>query len=190
VSAPGLLDAWIAACYKLQGSTRELLTESVSMRLSQLLFLEAVVVAMGVMAIHGCSAGGGGDSQPVAAGSGGSEAGPETGASAGAGGSAGSAGSGQAGHGAVAGAAGSSGTAGAAGSAGSAGAAAAAGSAGSAGSRASGHTATDLVSNAFKAQSPNYKIIGSLGQGPGGNTVMRSANYKLHGGLVGATQAP
>jgi hypothetical protein len=47
-----------------------------------------------------------------------------------------------------------------------------------------------LVSGGTVSASPNYKLIGSAGQGPGTNAVTSSPNYKLHGGVVGATQKP
>jgi hypothetical protein len=46
----------------------------------------------------------------------------------------------------------------------------------------------DLVAGGAVMKSSNYTLIGTLGQGPGGNTVMKSANYRFRGGVVGATQ--
>jgi hypothetical protein len=36
--------------------------------------------------------------------------------------------------------------------------------------------------------STNFKVILTTGESPGGNGVMSSSNYKLRGGVVGATQ--
>jgi hypothetical protein len=45
-----------------------------------------------------------------------------------------------------------------------------------------------VVSGGVTAQSPNYKIIMSTGQSPGGNNSSSSTKYQLKGGLPGATQ--
>lgn len=45
-----------------------------------------------------------------------------------------------------------------------------------------------IVSGGVTAQSPNYKIIMSTGQAPGGNNSAASTKYQLKGGLPGATQ--
>jgi hypothetical protein len=45
-----------------------------------------------------------------------------------------------------------------------------------------------VVSGGVTAQSPNYKIIMSTGQAPGGNNSASSTKYQLKGGLPGATQ--
>ena len=37
-------------------------------------------------------------------------------------------------------------------------------------------------------KSPSFKLILTGGQSPGGNGVSSSTNYKIHGGVVGATQ--
>jgi hypothetical protein len=172
---------------QIRCATHARTTDDVSMRSSVHTLLLAASLGCGAWATHGCSAGGGGDGPVGPAGSGGAEAGPETGGNAGAGAAA------QGGNGATAGSSGFGGEAGNGGNAGASGSAGSAGSAGNAGNggaRAPAHFGSDLVSNAFVATSTHYKIVGSLGQGPGGNTVMRSANFKLHGGLVGATQAP
>jgi len=50
------------------------------------------------------------------------------------------------------------------------------------------HKGTAIMSGAVKASSANFKVIMSLGQGPGDNKSAASANQKVHGGLVGATQ--
>jgi hypothetical protein len=47
-----------------------------------------------------------------------------------------------------------------------------------------------LVSGGTVSASPNYKLIGTVGQGPGTNGVTSSPSYKLHGGVTGATQKP
>jgi hypothetical protein len=49
----------------------------------------------------------------------------------------------------------------------------------------SGHA---LVPGGTSAESTSYFMIQSAGQSPGGNTVRKSASYKMVGGLVGATQ--
>jgi len=45
-----------------------------------------------------------------------------------------------------------------------------------------------MMSGGNVMSSTNFKLILSTGQGPGGNGVMTSTTYRLHGGLVGATQ--
>jgi hypothetical protein len=52
------------------------------------------------------------------------------------------------------------------------------------------HSGLDLVSGALVGSSPNYRVIMTLGQGPGGNGIHTSSNYRIVGGLVGATQKP
>jgi hypothetical protein len=49
-------------------------------------------------------------------------------------------------------------------------------------------TSVGLSAGGITCTSATYKAILTLGQAPGGNTVMRSASYKLIGGLIGATQ--
>jgi hypothetical protein len=49
-----------------------------------------------------------------------------------------------------------------------------------------GPTAMDLVSGGLVMSSADYGLVVTLGQGPGGNTVMTSTNYRLRAGLVGA----
>jgi hypothetical protein len=46
----------------------------------------------------------------------------------------------------------------------------------------------DLMSGGNVMTSQSYKLILSTGQGPGGNGVLESGNYRLNTGLVGATQ--
>jgi hypothetical protein len=46
----------------------------------------------------------------------------------------------------------------------------------------------DMMSGGNVMSSTNFKLILSTGQGPGGNSVMTSATYRLAGGLVGASQ--
>ena len=36
--------------------------------------------------------------------------------------------------------------------------------------------------------STSYRLIGTVGQGPSGNGVFTSTNYRFIGGIVGATQ--
>ncbi|MCA9598088.1 MAG: hypothetical protein KC776_32470 [Myxococcales bacterium] len=45
----------------------------------------------------------------------------------------------------------------------------------------------DLVSGGTVMTSSNYRLILTTGQGPGGNGVLKSTNYRLNGGFVGAT---
>jgi hypothetical protein len=45
-----------------------------------------------------------------------------------------------------------------------------------------------MVSGGVKASSPNYQLITTTGQSPGGNGTMSSPRYRLTGGVVGATQ--
>jgi hypothetical protein len=45
-----------------------------------------------------------------------------------------------------------------------------------------------MVSGGTVMTSPSYRLILTTGEGPGGNGVMTSANYRMNGGLVGATQ--
>jgi hypothetical protein len=45
-----------------------------------------------------------------------------------------------------------------------------------------------LVSGGTVCASPKYRMIVSLGQGPGGNDSSASPKYRLKGGVVGATQ--
>jgi hypothetical protein len=49
----------------------------------------------------------------------------------------------------------------------------------------SGHS---LVPGGTSSASASYFMIQSAGQSPGGNTVRKSASYRMVGGLVGATQ--
>ena len=52
------------------------------------------------------------------------------------------------------------------------------------------HGGSAIVSGGAVSHSANYTLIGTLGQSPGGNDTASSPNFKLHGGVVGATQAP
>lgn len=45
-----------------------------------------------------------------------------------------------------------------------------------------------LVSAATVSSSTSYRVIGTLGQGPTSNAVMRSPSFTFTGGVVGATQ--
>jgi hypothetical protein len=51
-----------------------------------------------------------------------------------------------------------------------------------------GKSGLAAVSGGAVMTSANYKLISTTGQAPGGNSVMGSAGYKLRGGVVGATQ--
>jgi len=46
----------------------------------------------------------------------------------------------------------------------------------------------DMMSGGVLMTSPSYRLVLSAGQGPGGNGVLKSPNFRLNGGLVGATQ--
>ncbi|MBP8808364.1 MAG: hypothetical protein KBG48_07240 [Kofleriaceae bacterium] len=48
-----------------------------------------------------------------------------------------------------------------------------------------GHPGTGVVTGAVEAQSPNYKLFGTLRSGDGSST---SPNYQRRGGVTGATQ--
>ncbi len=58
------------------------------------------------------------------------------------------------------------------------------------GSADAAHGGLTLAAGAVVCSSSSYKLIATLGQGPGDNNSATSANYRLVGGLVGATQAP
>jgi len=49
-------------------------------------------------------------------------------------------------------------------------------------------TSLGLSAGGVFCSSANYQAILTLGQSPGGNMVMQSANYRMVGGLIGATQ--
>jgi hypothetical protein len=51
-----------------------------------------------------------------------------------------------------------------------------------------GRPGMDIVAAGAMISSPNYKLVFSVGEGPGGNAVMRSPNYNLKAGLIGTTQ--
>jgi hypothetical protein len=53
-----------------------------------------------------------------------------------------------------------------------------------------GRPAVGLVSAGTVCTSPKYRMIVSLGQGPGGSDSSASPKYRLKGGVVGATQTP
>ncbi len=46
----------------------------------------------------------------------------------------------------------------------------------------------DLTTGGNTSVSNNYKLIGSVGEGPGGNVVGHSTNFTLKGGVVAGTQ--
>jgi hypothetical protein len=46
----------------------------------------------------------------------------------------------------------------------------------------------DLTVGGNTSVSNNYKLIGSVGEGPGGNVVGHSTNFTLKGGVVAGTQ--
>jgi hypothetical protein len=51
-----------------------------------------------------------------------------------------------------------------------------------------GRPGVALVSGGTVCTSPKYRMVVSLGQGPGGNAVSASPKYRFAGGVVGATQ--
>jgi hypothetical protein len=51
-----------------------------------------------------------------------------------------------------------------------------------------GHPAMDTVSGGTVMTSSSYRLVLTTGQGPGGNGTLTSTSYRIHGGLVGATQ--
>lgn len=51
-----------------------------------------------------------------------------------------------------------------------------------------GHPGMDIVTSGNVMQSANFKLLLTVGQGPGGNGVMKSTNFALKSGLPGATQ--
>jgi hypothetical protein len=154
---------------------------------AQMLRLGPVVLGALLLMFSGC---GGGDStgEPGGAGGGGGTGGTtDDGGPGGVGGSAGIGGMG--GSGATGGTGGTGATGGTGGSGGT-GTGGTAGTGGAGGSTGSAHPGMDLVAGAVVCSSPQYKAILTLGQSPGGNTTMSSPNYRIIGGVVGATQSP
>jgi hypothetical protein len=49
-----------------------------------------------------------------------------------------------------------------------------------------GKPGLDLTAGGSVSTSPRYKLVGVLGESPGGNVVGRSASYTLYGGVVAA----
>jgi hypothetical protein len=47
-----------------------------------------------------------------------------------------------------------------------------------------------LASGGTVSSSAHYKLVGTVGQGPGNNAVTSSQHYKIHGGVAGASQKP
>jgi hypothetical protein len=50
------------------------------------------------------------------------------------------------------------------------------------------NTAVSLTAGGGYSTSTNYKLVGAVGQAPGGNTSSSSKSFKLQGGVIGATQ--
>ena len=73
---------------------------------------------------------------------------------------------------------------GAAGQAGASGA----GTGGGGASAVGPHKGSALVSGGVRAKSQNFTVVGTTGQSPGGNEVMKSPGRTFRGGVVGATQ--
>ncbi len=51
-----------------------------------------------------------------------------------------------------------------------------------------GNPGVALTAGGTYATSASYIVFGALGESPGGNTTLQSANYKLQSGVIGATQ--
>jgi hypothetical protein len=51
-----------------------------------------------------------------------------------------------------------------------------------------GVSGTSLAAGGSVSTTKKYKILWTLGQGPGGNDSSKSSKYTLRGGVVGATQ--
>jgi hypothetical protein len=53
----------------------------------------------------------------------------------------------------------------------------------------SGRPGLDLTAGGNTSASTNYKLIGAVGESPGGNIIVgRSTNYTLKGGVIAGTQ--
>jgi hypothetical protein len=50
------------------------------------------------------------------------------------------------------------------------------------------NTGSALTAGGGYSTSANYKLVGAVGQSPGGNMSSGSASFKLQGGVIGATQ--
>jgi len=46
----------------------------------------------------------------------------------------------------------------------------------------------DLTAGGSVSRSPRYKLVGALGESPGGNVVGGATSYTLYGGVVGAAR--
>jgi len=46
----------------------------------------------------------------------------------------------------------------------------------------------DLTAGGNVSTSPKYRLVGTLGESPGGNVVGKSASYTLYGGVVAAAR--
>ena len=46
----------------------------------------------------------------------------------------------------------------------------------------------DTVTGGSWSKSTNFSLVGAIGESPGGNTVGKSANYTLNGGVIAVTQ--
>jgi len=55
-------------------------------------------------------------------------------------------------------------------------------------STATPHAASGLVAGGVVAKSAHFKGVFTLGEAPGGNRIMTSANSQLRGGVIGASQ--
>jgi hypothetical protein len=51
-----------------------------------------------------------------------------------------------------------------------------------------GKAGFDLAAGGNVSSSAKYKLVGVVGEGPGGNVIAKSASYTLKGGVVAATQ--
>jgi hypothetical protein len=151
------------------------------MRGSSPRFLGKGLIALGLCALAPWAfAACGGDGDTVAPGAGGSS---------GSGGSGGDSGGSSSGGGAGKGAGGSSaGSAGKGGSGGSSqGGSAGSGEGGEGGeppTTEAGQSQYGFVAAGERSTSANFVFIGSLGEGPGGSTLMASPNYRMEGGVI------
>jgi hypothetical protein len=51
-----------------------------------------------------------------------------------------------------------------------------------------GRPGTAILAGGIKMKSAKYQGVFAAGESPGGNGVLSSPNFKLHGGVVGTTQ--
>jgi hypothetical protein len=51
-----------------------------------------------------------------------------------------------------------------------------------------GKQAFDLTAGGNVSKSPSYKLVGAVGESPGGNGMSKSTSYTVRGGVVSETQ--